>query len=306
MADARSKVLIVHPGSDGESHRALAYRLFAALGEGSWEVTLFSSRELCETTTYPLSDALLAVVDPIGCAAASNDRLEFFAKLAAASRRIAISTEAVEDARYGQQFRLPVDFDAVFDVGFVPQSDKHTVSDVPYYFVFNGPTKREEQVISESPSSQERHIPWTVVGHQNPEHLSLVAELIDYKLYPGGFVFLQSSSRMRKGGAPLSPSELAAVLSKTNYYLWCSRHSSAYYESLHFVEALLAGAVPCKIDGGCFREIYEIPGIFPSVQSFCERVREEGAWPSMYRSAREFYLSRGRLAEYLEEALHLV
>jgi hypothetical protein len=280
--------------------------LFTALEEESWKVTLRSSYELCETIMDGSSDAILAVVDPVGCAAASRDRSEFFAKLTAASRRIAISAEAVEDTRYVQQLRLPVDFDAVFDVGFVSQRDKHPNSNVPYYFVFNGPTRQEEQIIAELPPSQERPIPWAVVGHQNPEHLRLVAGLIDYKLYPGGFVFLQPLSQMRKGRAPLNSSELSAVLSNTNYYLWSSQHSSTYYESFHFVEALLAGAVPCKIDGVHFWENSEIPGIFPSVQSFCEKVREEGSWPSMYCLARNFYMSKGSLAEHLEEALRLV
>lgn len=306
MADTKSEVLIIHPGSDGESYRRLARRLFTALKEGSWEATLFSSRELCETATNRSDGAILAMVDPVGCAAASGDRSEFFAKLTSASRRIAISAEAVEDARYSQQFRLPVGFDAIFDVGFVSQSDKHPISDVPYHFVFNGPTRREEQAMAESPPSWERHIPWAVVGHQSPEHLNLVAELIDYRVYPGGVVFLQPSSRMRKGGEPLSPAELAAVLSKTCYYLWSSQHSSAYYESLRFVEALLAGAVPCKIVSGHSWEESNVPGIFPSVQYFCEKAREEGAWSAMYCSAREFYMSKGTLAEHLEGAMRFV
>ncbi len=306
MADTRSQISIIYPGNDDEFHRMLARRLFTVLEEESWEVRLRSSREPCETVMDGSGDAIIAVVDPVGCAAASNDRSEFFAKLTAASRRIAISAGAVEDARYRQQLRLPVDFDAVFDVGFVSQRDKHPNSDVPYYFVFNGPTKREEQIIAELPPSQERHIPWAVVGHQNPENLGLVAELIDYKLYPEGFVFLQRSPRTRKGRAPLNPSELAAVLSNTNYYLWSSQYSSAYYESFRFVEALLVGAVPCKIDSGCLRKVSEIPGIFPSAQSFCENVREDGSWSSMYRLAREFYMSKGSLAEHLKEALRLV
>lgn len=305
MADTKSQIVIVHPGNNGESYRELARRLFTALEGGSWETTLFSSRELCETTMGRPGDMILAVVDPVGCAAASGDRSEFFAKLNSADRRIAISAEAVEDARYNQQFWLPVGFDAIFDIGFVSQRDEHPVSGVPYHFVFNGPTKQEEQIIAELPLSQERSIPWAVVGRQSPEHLNLVTELVDYKLYPGGFVFLPRSPRIRKGQAPFSTSELALILSKTKHYVWGSHYSSGYYESFRFVEALLAGAVPCKIVSGHSWQEFDIPGIFPSIQSFCEKTQEEGAWSSMYCLAKEFYISKGPLAGHLERALHL-
>lgn len=305
MADTKSQIVIVHPGNNGESYRKLARRLFTALEEGSWDATLFSSRELCETTMDRLGDAILAMVDPVGCTAASGDRSKFFAKLNSADRRIAILAEAVEDVRYSRQFRLPVGFDAIFDIGFVSQRDEHPISDVPYHFVFNGPTKQEEQIITEMPLSQERSIPWAVVGYQSPEYLNLMTELVDYKLYPEGFVFLQRSPRIGKGRGPLSSSELAQVLSETRYYVWGSHHSSTYYESFRFVEALLAGAVPCKIVSGHSWGNPHIPGVFSSVQFFCEKVREE-AWSSMYCSAKEFYMSKGPLAKHLEEALRFV
>jgi hypothetical protein len=279
--------------------------LFTALEEESWKVTLRSSYELCETIMDGSSDAILAVVDPVGCAAASRDRSEFFAKLTAASRRIAISAEAVEDTRYEQQLRLPVDFDAVFDVGFVSQRDKHPNSNIPYYFVFNGPTRQEEQIIAELPPSQERYIPWTLVGYQTPEHLDLVAALMDYGPYPGGFVFLPRFRRTKQRDVPLNPTELMAVLSRTKYYVWSAPRSSKYYDSARFIQALLAGAVPCEIGSGHSRENSNIPVLFSSVRSFCERVREEDYW-SIYRMVRECYISKGSLAEHLGRALRLV
>lgn len=305
MTDTRPQIFIVYSWSSSESYRELARRLFTALKERSREATLTSTRELCETVTDLSHNAILAVVDPVECAATSNDRSKFFAKLNSAGKRIAISVEAVEDARYSQHLRLSVDFDAIFDVGFVSQSAKHPNGDVPYYFVFNGPTKWEEQTIAELPLSRERPIPWAVVGHQTPEHLRVVAELIDHKRYPGGFVFLQPLIRMRKRGSPLSSSELAAVLSQSRFHLWSAQRSSAHYESSRFIEALLAGAVPCKIDGNRSWENSDVPGIFPSVRAFCKGVEEDG-YQSMYRSAREFYVSSGRLVEHLEGALRLV
>jgi hypothetical protein len=310
-------LLIVHPESEGALYReyqepdplllaALARRLFASCRERSWEIAVCSSRELLDMTTDQLSRATPAVVDPLECAATSGDEPVFFSKLSSARKRIMVLAEAVESTRYGQQFRLPTNFDAVFDVGFVSQRDKHLFPEVPYHFVFNGPTREEEQVLAELSPSQERCIPWAVVGPRTPNYLNLVAELMDYKLYPGGFCFLQHPSHQgRKGAGLLSYSGLSAVLSKTKYYVWSSDDSSAYYESFRFLQALLVGAVPCKIDGGHSWEGSGIPGIFPSVRSFCARMQDEDHW-SMYCSSREFYMSKGLLAEHLEKALRLV
>jgi len=305
------QLLIVHPSSGGIFYQELSRRLFTACKEElREEVALCSSRELRNMTTDRLSSATLAVVNPVECAATSNDssgwcaatssvRSAFFSKLALGYKRIMVLAEAVESKRYRQQFRVPVNFNALFDVGFVSQKEKHLFPDVSYCFVFDGPTKKEEQVIA-SLSTSKRHIPWALVGYQTPEHLKLVAALVDYGRYPEGFCYLQ-----RPFDSGLSPTGLAAVLSKTNYYVWSSEDSFAHYESFRFIQALLAGAVPCKIDNSHSWDDFDIPGIFPSAQSFCAKVQEEDYW-SMYSSAREFYTSKGSLAEHLEKALHLV
>ncbi len=316
------QLLIVYPaGSDHTFHQELARCLFTACKEELREVALCSSRELRNMTTEQLSTATLAVVNPVECAATSSDRSDFFSsatssdrsdffsKLSLARKRIMVLAEAVVESTRGPQSRLPVNFDAIFDIGFVSRKDEHPFPDVPYHFVFNGPTKEEEQIIAELAPSQQRYIPWAVVGPQDSNHLNLLAELMDYKLHPGGLCFLEPALQQGKGKGErkglLSSSGLAAVLSKTNYCVWGSNDSFAYYESFCFIQALLVGAVPCKIDGNRSWEESDIPGIFPSVQSFYARVQEEDHW-SMYCSAREFYTSNGPLAEHLEKALRLV
>jgi hypothetical protein len=72
------------------------------------------------------------------------------------------------------------------------------------------------------------------------------------------------------------------------------------------VIALRAGAVPCKIaDGGSSQKSSHPPWIFSSARAFCAAAQKKGA-PSMYRLARDFYLSRGSLSGHLEEALEFV
>jgi len=322
------QLLVVYPGS-GTFYQELARRFFTACKEELQEVALCSSRELRSMTADRLGSATLAVVNPVECAATSNDRpgwcaatrsdrLEFFSKLAFGYKRIMVLAEAVESDWYKRQFRVPVAFDALFDIGFVSQKEKHPFPDVSYCFVFDGPTKKEERVIA-ALSPSKRCIPWALVGYQNPDHLNLVAALVDYGLYPGGFCYLQRpwhmGNPMHRGGqrkAQLGPTGLTAVLSKTSYYVWSSDDhystpddSFAYYESFRFIQALLAGAVPCKIQGKHSLDKPDIPGIFTSAQSFCAKMQEEDYW-SMYSSAREFYTSKGSLAEHLEKALRFV
>jgi hypothetical protein len=311
------QLLIVYPESDDAPYReygepdplllsTIARRLFAACRERSREVAIHSSRELLKVPTDQLNRVTATVVDPMACAATSGDEPLFFSKLSSALKRIMVLAEAVEGVRYGQQFRLPVTFDAVFDIGFVSQGKRHSFSEVPYHFVFNGPTQEEKQIVAELSPSQERRIPWAAVGSRSSSYLDLVADLVDRTFYPGGFCILQHTNQQgRKGTGLLSPSGLSAVLSKTDYYVWSSDTSFAYYESFRFIQAVLAGAVPCKVDDGDSWDKSGIPGIFSSVGSFCTRVQEEDQW-SMYCSSRDFFESGGLLAEHLERALHCV
>ena len=300
------QLLIVYPGSGPTFYPELAHRLFIAGKERLRETALCSSRELRNMTTEQLRSAILIVVNPVECAAMSNDRLEFCSKLALGYRRIMVLAETVGSAVYKPKSRLPVTFDAVFDIGFESRKDERFFTSVPHHFVFNGPTKVEEQVITKVSPSQGRHIPWAVVGPHDLTNCKLVAELTNYGLYPGGVCFLQPPSLQgKKGEGLLSPSGLATILSKTSFCIWSSEDSCAYYESFRFIQALLAGAVPCKIDVDHSREKSGIPGIFSSVQSLYTSLQEEDHW-SMFCSAREFFMSKGPLAEHLEKALRLV
>jgi len=138
----------------------------------------------------------------------------------------------------------------------------------------------------------------------------------------GGFVYLPGKpNQSAPVGATRQPrlgkhekigaSGLAAVLRQTNYYVWTSAHDFAHYESMRFVAALGAGAIPCKIASGEISQglysqgLSHVPGVFPSPQSFCAAAHREGA-QALYQRARDFYLSKGLLATHLEKALERV
>jgi hypothetical protein len=304
MMPDHEQFLIVHPDGSRTRRRNsgalledVAQRLFVASEEISLEVALRASGEVGDMAAERLSGLTLMVVDPLACASAAGNRSLFFRKLTAAHRRIMVSAGPVSSARYKRQLRLPVTFDAVFDVGFVEQSEAHPEPNVLYHFVFDGPTAREAEIIR-ARSPEKRRIPWVMIVSETPSHLELLTHLIDHA-DSRGIVRLH---RPVGGSSSPAPEEL---LSRTDYYVWGSDSSSAYYESTRFVEAILAGAVPCKIDSDLSQRGSNIPGIFPSVESFCAQFREEGPW-SLYRLARDFYLSKGSLGEHLRGALRHV
>ncbi len=153
-------------------------------------------------------------------------------------------------------------------------------------------------------------------GVSNGCRLDLATRLTE-EFDPGGFVFMPgkpSKFASDRSNGPrglgrydkISPSGLAAILARTSYYVWTSAHDFAHYASLRFVAAIRAGAVPCTVaDVESLQKNLQLPGIFSSVRSFRVVAQEEGA-PSMYRLARDFYLSRGSLSTHLEKALALV
>lgn len=300
----QERLLIVHRRAGDIAYRTLAHRLATACEESSREATLCTATDLKDMGTDQLGDATVALVDPLGCSQEADDSRELFSRLSAARKRLAVLAEAAETDRFGRQFRLPIRYDALIDVGFVSQKEKLAGSDVPYLFLSDGPTSREKQTITQRKPSQ-RPIPWAVVGQNTEEQVRLAAELME-KLDPAGFVYLPNvGQEARRRYDQVGLSGLAAVLSETEYYVWGPDHDTAHYESFRFLEAVLAGAMPCKINRGVARKQSGVPGVFPSIKAFVASARREGFAP-IQDSAREYYLSRGGLAGHLEEVLEHV
>jgi hypothetical protein len=317
------KIVIVRPSIEDifphrTLHQELAQRLLTACKDGAQQrAEIRTSCELCELAAEELRDATLLVVGPFECLGTSGDSSRFVSAFASAARRILASVEPVGSPWYEKQFMFPLNFDAVFDLGFVSQEHEHRLLEVAYHFVFNGSTKDEERTIRGLTPPRERPIVWALVGYPTVRRLELAARLTE-ELDPEGFVFMPGQpSRLKPDGSPwwpqplarhekISPSSLATVLSNSSYYVWSSAHDLAYYESFRFIVAVRSGAVPCKIAyDGTSQGLSDIPGVFPSVAALYFAVQEEGA-SSLYRLARDFYLSKGSLATHLEEALKRV
>ena len=296
---------IVCPPTVGDLE--LVSRLSKGFEDASLGLAVHSPSGLCALDQEDLRNTTLLVASPGQCVATSGDQEAFLSQVARARRRILATVAPADSPGYKWRLRTGIDFDTVFDIGFVSQREGHEeVSDLPYHFVFNGPIKDEEPVPEEPAHPEERTIPWVLIGPRSDANKNLLAQLFEHEIDRSGLCLLQSRTKSR-AGVELLPGRrgLLAVLSKARYYLWGADRDVPYYESFRFSEPLLAGTVPCKVDPDLASQGLDIPGLYASVAAFQAAVREEG-YLAMYRRARDFYVSRGRLADQLSGALSLV
>jgi hypothetical protein len=299
---------IVRPPTTGDQD--LASRLSKGFRDASRRVAVYSSPEISALASEDLSNITLVVVSPGQCIETSGNDGAFLSKVASARKRILASVGPVHSPGYLARLRRGIHFDALFDLGFASQKASHFgVSDVPYHFVFNGLTRDEEPLAQEPANHTERTIPWVLVGPRSDKNRDLLGALIEHQIDPGGFCLLQGRPKNSKNSTPpepmLSGPQLFAVLSKARFYVWGPGRDGLYYESFRFIIPLLAGTVPCKIDPTLSVAGLDIPGVYASVSAFDTEVRDIG-YRGMYRRARDFYVSRGRLEEHLSGALRLV
>jgi hypothetical protein len=288
-------LVIVYPARGNAFNIELALRIFSVARRLREDVASLSSDTLDDRAPR-LSHGIAAIVSPSECAlsgARSIRRLKEFAA------RFAIVAESVGTPRYRGHFNLGLTYEALIDIGFVSQEAQHPFPSVPYRFLFNAPTP-EERVLISSQERSARPIPWAVIGHYTAERLRLVNQLLE-RVGPQGFVFLPPLLLVQQDQACFSPPTIRSVLSQTRYYVWCSHHQFPYFESLRFLDGLLAGAVPCKLDAGELASS-GIPGIYSSLEALCDQLTSTNLW-SAYEEARSFCLSKGLLPDHLQAIL---
>lgn len=294
-------LLVVYPQAGNALYEVLARRLVTACAEKSRIAELCPASAVCELDKGHLSDTVVMVIQPAQCYIHLADEHSFSQRISEARKRLVVAAESVGTIYFERQFELPINFDAMIDVGFVSQASKLAGFETPYYFLFNGPTREEKRAIEQTPASA-RAIPWTLVGHDRIARVELAYELTNW-LQPGGVVFLPPAGVViKERNGTIVPDGLHRLLGRTQFYVWTSLHDFDYYESFRFREAILAGAAPCKIDSRTDWKYTGIPGIFSSVETFAECVHNEG-FESLLGKAKDYYLSRGLLADQLERVL---
>lgn len=298
------KLLVVYPQAGHDLYKELGRRIVTACKESARNAVLSTAAAVCSMDKDELANTTVALLAPAQCYWDLPNKDDFSSRIADARSRLAVFAESVDTEYFANQFKVPVDFDALIDVGFVSQEYRLGDFHLPYLFLFNSPTQEETHRIESLPSYR-RDIPWAMLGHNKGGRVELAHELMR-KFDPQGFVFLpQSGISVRKDRGMVGPEGLDTLLRRTQYYIWNSQHKVTYYESFRFREAILAGAVPCKIETEDKLYNWEksgIPGFFPSIDSFVEAVQSKGL-ERLYETARKFYFSRGLLGDHLNEIL---
>jgi len=238
------------------------------------------------------------VVNPVECALSSYEALGLLGRARSCT---AVLAECAETKWYRNQFHLGVPFDDIIDVGFVDQSHLHGFEHVRYRFLFNAPLRREAAAIAAATPAAARTFAWAMVGNSTPRRIRLSHDLLT-TFGPTGFLFLPKIRPVRPGEGMLSPANLRRVLDQTGLYVWCAHHEYSYYESFRFLDAVVAGALPCKIDTGATTKASDLPPVYASVEALAERVAA-GSVEELFEEHRQFALSHGTLEDRLAEVL---
>lgn len=159
--------------------------------------------------------------------------------------------ESVKTQWFMESFNLmrQAGVEILLDLGFHDQREQTPHKARPYYhFVFNGLVASEQQVVPERQTGMaSRPLPWTFVGHLTPVRFHLLKQLTQ-KYDRQGFVYLVHFTPVTETGPHLNQHQFHQVLQKTRFKIWCSHHHHPYVESIRFRLALLAGALPVKIE----------------------------------------------------------
>lgn len=288
----RDDLLVVYAERGSSFYRELARRVSDALAEAGYDATLRSSREASWREGAPEAGTMM-VSGPGEFAGGEEMRL--LQNFTDSRRTIGLFAEEVDSEGYLRHLASSAGFEAVFDLGFVSQEESASTN-VPYSFVFNGPTVAEERAVT-GVSPSERAIPWALLGRlQGAEDAEVVYALLETD--PAGFVYVPPEWLVGESEESLDRRALGTLASKTNYYVWLSGGGLSYCHSGHYSKALVGGAVPCRLG----KDSPGIPGTFGSVEELCAEIRA-GGFGELYEEARAFWLSGGNLGEHLKEAL---
>lgn len=297
-------LLIVHPdgplqppGRETSYPRQLARRLHEAAHEFAPDSRIVSPDELGKLSRKHLGETTVMVVDSAGSPPGGEG---LSSVLEGARKRVAVVSGPEDPERVRRLYRERAAFDALLDVGFVDRRGGSSLREMPYRFVFDAPTVNEAAVISSADRTPKRPIPWALATSESPRELELLSGLLEME--PGGVVCLRAAFPEREVSL-LGVAAEAGLLSRSDCYVWLAQ-SLSYRDGRRFREALANGAAPCEIGAsedpnapGAF-----VPGAFASVETFRDSLLQKGAG-ALYRSAKDFYLSKGTLGEHLREAL---
>jgi hypothetical protein len=294
---APARLSIVYPSLGNVFYHQLAVRLFDAASELDVDTRLIGSSSLDLVESSWASSAPAFIVSPNECFLSGSEKMRI---LEDAPFRAAVLADCVGTPWYRKTFSLDMEFDLVVDVGFLDQSALRPFKAVPYRLLPNAPLPREAESIREAQPGS-RSINWALIGHATPDRLLLAEQLLRF-LGAEGFLFLPQLRPVRPAEGMLSPAALDRVLQAANLYVWCSHHTQPYYESFRFLDAVICGSVPCKIDTATSAELRGLPNVFCSVKDLA-RAAVDRSPKGLFESSRDYALSIGMLTDRFADLL---
>lgn len=244
------------------------------------------------------SDTIL-VVSPAECAASVACARTFAAAVHGFRRRVLLNYDSIHSSWFARHLALREGlFTDVFDIGVAAQAGARHLG-LPYRWIPEAAWLRPGGGAGRA-WEPGRPLPWAVIGHAAGYRAALVSALVRAGM-PGGFAYLPPLKPYGTG-AGLDEARLAAILERTDLYIWNSAHTHPYHEGLRAIQAVAAGAAPAKIDPFHAGRFAHVPWVYPSLSALLAALDRAGPG-GLHREARAFLDRFPPLCDSLVDAL---
>lgn len=186
---------------------------------------------------------------------------------------------------------------AIIDIGMMPQTEL-MVRGIPYLWAPEAFAQSEKEQIQSW--SEGRPLPWAVIGHVTADRAAFISS-VQSTLGSSGLAFLPPLRPFQKNSG-LDHAGLIRVLQNSDLYLWSSHHDYPYHEGFRALHAIIAGAVPAKIDPVSARHFADVPWVYPSLEALSERRQQLGI-ERMYSLAFEFIERHRTIGQNIADAV---
>ncbi len=260
------RALFVIAGSINYYYDVIAYRMADAVRNLGGVAAVATLQQAIEQPPDPLDWVLYVNPNEVGHGFGDLGRaVEWMARLnKRAKNAAAVLLECVKTSWFNANIQTcrAAGLKTMIDLGFHDQraamrADHAALID--YHFMFNGLNALERQKAqSYLTATHPRPIPWTFIGHMEKRRVQFVERLLN-GLQKDGFVYLPTLTTVTEDGPHINGAQLQAILERTRYYIWVSHHDYFYVESERFRNAILAGAVPVKVQNHTSQDEADTP-----------------------------------------------
>ncbi len=299
-------MLILYPQQQRWMQEVLARRMCADLAREGIACVVLSAQAYAEGERPELASEPVLLVnlsDMLASVPSLEARQRCLESVRRHPRRVLVNLESTQSSWFHDQFRFGSGvITEILDLGVVPQTAATRFHSIPLTWIPDALTRDEvESVAALSVENERRAIPWAMVGQYIIPRRDLLKELRQ-GLGENGFVFLPSLRQPTDDDAALPREVLGKVLSRAEFSVWQSFHEYPHHEPFCAVAALIAGAMPVKIDPRRAVALAGLPWVFGSVCEFLAALADMGK-AEYARRCRDTVLELGTLGQRVAAAL---